>query len=110
MGIFEKMKIKTYILTISMILCYAAAKEALTVQAKTSSKLDIVGEAFNTDNKPVVAISYGVANTAKYVLPQGETFIKPEMISAIPDVIPPPKPGPLEPIDEVIKDKIKLIN
>ena len=32
------------------------------------------------------------------------------MISAIPDVIPPPKPGPLEPIDEVIKDKIKLIN
>ena len=64
-------------------------------------ELDIVGESFNTDNKPVNAISYGVANTAKYTLPENQNFIKPEMVSNIPDVIPPPKPGPLEAIDEV---------
>jgi hypothetical protein len=31
--------------------------------------------------------------------------MKPEMVSAIPDVIPPPKQGPLEAIDEVNKIK-----
>jgi hypothetical protein len=63
--------------------------------------LDIIGEAFNTDNKPVVAISYGVGNTGKYTLPENVSFMKPEMVTSIPDVIPPPKPGPLEAVDEV---------
>jgi len=29
--------------------------------------------------------------------------MKPEMVTSIPDVIPPPKPGPLEAVDEVRK-------
>lgn len=67
-------------------------------------EIDIIGEAFNTDNKPVVAISYGVGNNAKYTVPDalGVNFIKPEMVTNIPDVIPPPLPGPLEAVDEVI--------
>merc|ERR1719362_1544647 len=95
------MKIKTYIFTISIIICNVLTKEKLSVRARTESRLDIVGEAFNTDNKPVVAISYGVANTGKYTYPQGQSFMKPEMVVSIPDVIPPPKPGPLEAIDEI---------
>ncbi len=31
----------------------------------------------------------------------GVNYIKPEMVSSIPDVIPPPKQGPLEAVDEV---------
>jgi len=40
--------------------------------------------------------------------------MKPEMVNSIPDVIPPPKPGPLEAIDEVrikfIKINLKIMN
>lgn len=50
------------------------------------------------------AITYGVANNEKYKLIEDGriNFIKPEMVVSIPDVIPPPKPGPLEAVDEVI--------
>ena len=34
---------------------------------------------------------------------ENQNFIKPEMVSNIPDVIPPPAKGPLEAIDEVKK-------
>jgi len=49
-----------------------------------------------------VAITYGVASNEKYrLIEDGRNFIKPEMVASIPDVIPPPKPGPLEAVDEV---------
>jgi hypothetical protein len=52
----------------------------------------------------VEAITYGVANNEKYKLIEDGrvNFIKPEMVVSIPDVILPPKPGPLEAVDEVI--------
>jgi molybdopterin-guanine dinucleotide biosynthesis protein A len=67
-------------------------------------EIDIIGEAFNMDSKPVVAISYGVASNAKYTINEnnGVNYIKPEMVSNIPDIIPPPKQGPLEAVDEVL--------
>ena len=63
--------------------------------------LDIIGESYNTDSKPVVAISYAPASNKAYTLPDNANYIKPEMISRLPDVINPPKIGPLEPVEEV---------
>lgn len=104
------MKIKTYIFLLSIFLCYVLSKESLKSQTESSKienkkniEIDVIGEAYNTDSKPVVAISYGVASNAKYTINEnnGVNYIKPEMVSSIPDVIPPPKPGPLEAVDEV---------
>ena len=64
--------------------------------------MDIIGEATNTDNKPVVAVSYGIANNAKYSLNNDQGYIKPEMIPNFLDIHPLPAPGPLEAVDEVL--------
>jgi len=65
-------------------------------------ELDIIGENFNNDSREIVAISFGNANNNKYqLIDDGRTYIKPEMVSKIPDVINAPIPGPLEPVDEV---------
>lgn len=48
----------------------------------------------------MVAVSYGVtgkSNNAAYDI----GYITPEMVTNIPDVIPPPKPGPLEVANEI---------
>jgi len=65
-----------------------------------NKKLDIVGEAYNTDNKPVVAISYGVGSNP-YTLRNDVGFMKPEMVIKLAEVILPPAPGPQEAVDEV---------
>lgn len=63
--------------------------------------MDIVGEAYNNDSTPVVAISYGVASNNPYQLKVDLGYIKPEMVTALPDVILPPLKGPSEAADEV---------
>ncbi len=66
-----------------------------------NNKIDIVGEAYNTDNKPVVAVSYGVASNGGYSLKDDAGYVKPEMVLKIADVVKPPMPGPLEAVSEV---------
>ncbi len=90
---------RTFFLSIVLFSSYIIAKEGLTVENK---KIDVVGEAYNTDSKPVVAVSYGVANNRAYTLPgDGAGFMKPEMVVKLSEVIVPPKPGPKEAVDEV---------
>jgi hypothetical protein len=86
-----------------MITSCIVAKEQLKLES-SNKKIDIVGEAYNTDNKPVVAISYGVASNAKYNLPDDAGFMKPEMVNKLAEVVLPPALGPLEPVDEVINN------
>ena len=64
--------------------------------------MDIVGESFNTDNKPVIAVAYADASNKAYTLPDNASFIKPEMVIRLPENINPPQAGPLEPVEEVI--------
>ena len=92
------MKIKTLILAVILMSGYLLAKETLKAENK---KIDIVGEAFNTDNKPVVAVSYGVANNSNYKLRDDTGYIKPEMVMKLSEQVRPPLPGPLEPVNEV---------
>jgi hypothetical protein len=63
--------------------------------------LDVVGEAFNTDSKPVEAVAYGNAVRNQYTIPDSANYVKPEMVVMLPEVHFAPKPGPLEPVDEV---------
>ncbi len=82
-------------LCLGLILC----KDKLTTENK---KIDVVGEASNTDSKPVVAVSYGVASNNHYSLRDDTGFMKPEIVSKLAEVILPPRPGPVEAVDEVI--------
>jgi hypothetical protein len=61
----------------------------------------VVGEAYNTDNKPVVAVSYGVASNGGYTLKDNVNYLKPEMVMKLADEIRPPQLGPLEAVNEV---------
>ena len=92
------MKTKILIVAAILLISKAISKETLTVENK---KIDIIGEAFNTDNKPVVAVSYGVAGTGGYALKEGVNYMKPEMVMKIADEVRPPLPGPLEAVSEV---------
>ena len=92
------MKIKTLILAVILMSGYLLAKETLKAENK---KIDVIGEAFNTDNKPVVAVSYGVANNSNYKLRDDTGYIKPEMVMKLSEQVRPPLPGPLEPVNEV---------
>jgi hypothetical protein len=67
----------------------------------TYSELDVIGEAYNTDSRPVEAIAYGVMKEAVNPLADNPEFIKPEMVIKLPEVHLPPVPGPLEAVDEV---------
>ena len=91
---------KTRIMIIAAILLFTQilTKETFSLENK---KMDIIGEAFNTDNKPVVAVSYGVAGTGGYVLREGISYMKPEMVMKIAEEVRPPIPGPLEAVNEV---------
>jgi hypothetical protein len=62
--------------------------------------MDVVGEAYNTDKNPVVAISYGQPNDSqseKY-----SNFVNPQIVQRLPDQMQPAKQGPLEAVEEVI--------
>ncbi len=91
------MKMRNLILAIFLFSSYIICSEA----AKNENKIDVVGEAYNTDSRPVDAVSYGVANNKAYSLPSDVGFMKPEMVVKLADVILPPKPGPKEAVDEV---------
>ena len=49
-----------------------------------------------------MAISYAPASNKAYTLPDNASYIKPEMVTRLPEVINAPKAGPLEPVEEVI--------
>lgn len=102
------MKMRTLIVSVLLISSCIIAKETLKVE---NQKIDVVGEAYNTDGRPVVAVSYGVANNRAYTLPgDGAGFMKPEMVVKLADVIVPPKPGPKEAVEEVnLKFIINLV-
>ena len=76
----------------------ALCKEKLQTE---NMKIDVVGEAYNTDNKPVVAVSYGVASNGGYSLKDESGFMKPEMVMKLADEVKLPMPGPLEAVNEV---------
>ena len=61
----------------------------------------MVGETY-TDGKSQGAISYGVASNGGYVLRDDSHYVRPEMVSKLPDKMPAPKSGPLEAVDEVL--------
>ncbi len=92
------MKIRTLVISIIFFAGYILAAQKAEA---TNEKIDIVGEAYNTDNKPVVAVSYGVAHNNAYTLRDEAGFMKPEMVIKLADVILPPAPGPMEAADEV---------
>jgi len=48
------------------------------------------------------AIAYGVASNGGYVLKDDSHYVKPEMVTKLPEKIPPPKGGPIEVVDEVL--------
>jgi hypothetical protein len=51
--------------------------------------------------KPVVAISYGVASNGGYSVKDDGNYIKPEMVTQLPDANKIPEAGPQEAADEV---------
>ena len=62
----------------------------------------MVGETYNEAGRPQVgAIAYGVASTGGYVLKDDSHYIKPEVVSKIPNIHAPPAPGPVEVVEEV---------
>jgi hypothetical protein len=63
--------------------------------------MDVIGEAFNTDSKPVQAVAYADAVRNIYTIPENANYVKPEMVIQLPEVHLPPKPGPLEAVEEV---------
>ena len=64
---------------------------------------DIVGETYNVDGRPTVgAVAYGVASNGGHVLRDDTNYVKPELVSRLPNVVPTPKAGPLELVEEVI--------
>ncbi len=68
----------------------------------------MVGETYNEVGRPQVgAIAYGVASTGGYVLKDDSHYIKPEVVSKIPNIHAPPAPGPVEVVEEV---KLKKLN
>jgi hypothetical protein len=91
------MKMKTLVLA-ALCMTLTLNKEMLTTE---NNKMDIVGEAYNTDNKPVVAVSYGVASNGGYSLRDDAGYVKPEMVMKLAEVVKPPMPGPLEAVSEV---------
>ena len=92
------MKMKTFIITVLALTSLVLSKESMLNESK---KIDIVGEAFNSDNKPVVAVAYAVASNGGYSLKEGVTYRKPEMVGKLSEQIRPPMPGPLEAVSEV---------
>lgn len=97
------MKIRV-IIYLALCLNFIFTKEKLTLENK---KIDIVGEAYNTDTKPVVAVSYGVASNGGYSLKDEAGFVKPEMVMKLADEVKPPMKGPLEAANEVRYNKFK---
>ena len=71
--------------------------------------MDVIGEAFNTDSKPVEAVAYGNAVRNIYTIPDNANYVKPEMVVQLPEVHLLPKPGPLEAVDEVYEYNIDSI-
>ena len=68
-----------------------------------------MGETYNIDDKPQVgAVAYGKASAGGYVLKDDSHYIKPEVVSHIPNVHPPSVPGPLEIVEEVNLKEINL--
>lgn len=67
------------------------------------AKRDIIGEVFNNDETDLgkKAVAYGTANTNNYHSETPKGYVSPETIPQIPDEVPRPKAGPLEPIDEI---------
>jgi hypothetical protein len=62
----------------------------------------VVGETYNIDGRPQVgAVAYGKASTGGYIIKDDSHYIKPEMVSQIPNTHAPPAPGPVEVVDEV---------
>ena len=92
------MKMRTFIIAVLVMISAALSKEAMLNENK---KIDIVGEAFNTDNKPVVAVAYATASNGGYSLKEGVSYMKPEMVGKLSEQIRPPMPGPLEAVNEV---------
>ena len=92
------MKMKIIVLAVILMSGYLMAKETLKAENK---KIDIIGEAYNTDNKPVVAVAYGAANNSNYQLRDDTGYIKPEMVMKLAEQVRPPLPGPLEAVNEV---------
>ena len=86
------------IIFLALCITLTLTKEKLTSENK---KIDIVGEAYNTDNKPVVAVSYGVASNGGYSIKDEAGFVKPEMVMKLADEVKPPRQGPLEAVNEV---------
>jgi hypothetical protein len=86
-----------------MITSCILSKEKIKLES-TNKKMDIIGEAYNTDNKPVVAVAYGVASRGPYTLPDNAEYMKPEMVAKLAEAVLPPALGPLEPVDEVKKN------
>jgi hypothetical protein len=94
------MKIRIFIIAVVILSSYALCNKSTKNENK---KIDIVGEAFNTDlNAPVVAVSYGTGSNGGYNLKEGVKYINPEMVMKIDENVRPPLPGPLEAVNEVI--------
>ncbi len=60
-----------------------------------------MGEAYNTDDKPVIAMAYAEAKNINYRLPDDSNYMKPEIINHLSDIVLPPPKGPLEAVEEV---------
>ena len=94
------MKMMKIIISVVMLTSYIMSKESLNLKNE-AKKLDIIGEAYNTDNKPVVAVTYGVANNKGYSLPDSTGYVQPEMVVKIAEQVRLAAPGPLEAVEEV---------
>jgi len=70
---------------------------------------DIVGETFNFNGKGTVnAVSYGKASNGGYVLKDDSHYVKPQMVTKLPERMEAPKGGPIEVVEEVINIKILI--
>ncbi len=84
-------------------------KQITKVNIIPNIEIDVIGEAYNNDNKPVEAVAYGDAVKNTYNLPDDANYVKPETVIQLPEVIKAPRPGPLEAADEVLLFNIDSI-
>jgi hypothetical protein len=64
-------------------------------------EIDIIGESYSTDDRPVIAISTASAINNNYRLSDDVNYMKPETVNKLADFVLPPRAGPQEAVDEV---------
>lgn len=103
------MKIAKQLFAFALLAGITTSKDTTNLNSQKSKsiykniELDIIGEVFSNESRPVVAVSYSAPTrgTIPVVVPVGVNLNTPQMVMQLPDVVLPPRPGPYEVVNEV---------